>query len=76
MAYAYFAVATTGTGSTSDPYRPEVANEPGLEGWSACYEQPQEQRVIVLVKAPQTVLDALASAYEQLYTGGEVGLVA
>ncbi len=61
---ACYGSKTIGTGTDADPYRPEIGDTPGVEGWAACYEQPDEKRALVLVKAPAKVLDTLAKSYE------------
>lgn len=71
---AYFCSTTIGTGTDSDPYRPALADFPDVEAWAACYEQSKEERAIVLVKAPEPVLDALSVDHERLYLASEVGL--
>jgi hypothetical protein len=74
MPRAFFTALTIGTGVMDNPYRPELADEPGIEGWAACYEQDAEARSLVLVKAPQAVLDTLALTYDRVYSDVEVGL--
>ena len=70
--YAYYCSVTIGTGKDDDAYRPEISDEPGIEGWAACYEQSKETRAIVLVRAPEDVHALLAAEYELLYTADEV----
>ena len=64
--YAYFCSVTIGTGKTDDPYRPEIGDAKGVQGWAACYEQPKETRAVVLVKADDKTIAALAQSYERI----------
>jgi hypothetical protein len=71
---AYFCSDVIGTGLDTDLYRPEIRDESGVEAYAACYEKPQEARAIVLVRAPESALLALADRYEWLYEAEGVAI--